>query len=89
MRITKHAATRIQQRGVPPQIVKSIIDHGTTRRVPGNAVARFMSRKDFKALQQMLPKNDCVKLEKYKNVYIVMKDSQILTVGHRTRRFKN
>lgn len=89
MQITTHAAASIQQRGVPPQIVKSIIAHGSTRRMPGNAIARFVSRKDYKVLQKMLPKNDCVSLEKYRNVYIVMKDSQILTVGRRTRRYKN
>ena len=89
MLLTKHAATRIQQRGIPPQIIKNIIEHGSVRRVPGNAMARFISKKDFKVLQQMLPKNDCVKLQKYKNVYIVVKDQKVLTVGRRTQRYKS
>jgi len=89
MKTSHHARTRMQQRGIPEQIVNNIIAYGSTRKVPGGAIARFMSRKDLKGLRRLLPKNECVQLDRHKSVYVVMDSNAIITVGHRTTRFYN
>jgi len=71
------------------QLVRNIIAYGSTRRVAGGAVARFMSKKDLKSLSTLLPKNECVQLDRHKGVYVVMASDCIVTVGHRTKRFYN
>ena len=84
---TQHATIRMQQRGIPEQVVRNIIAHGTTRKAPGGATARFISRKDLQRLTRSLPKNECKQLDRHKSVYVVMDCESIITVGHRTRRF--
>ena len=89
MQTSQHAEIRMQQRGIPEQLVRNIITYGTTRRVAGGAVARFMSKKDLKSLSSFLPKNECVQLDRHKGVYVVMSCDRLITVGHRTKRFFN
>ncbi len=86
---SQHARVRMQQRGIPEQIVENIIAYGSTRKVAGGAIARFMSNKDLKGLSRLLPKNECTQLDRHKSVYVVMDDGHIITVGHRTKRFYN
>ena len=52
MQTSHHAEIRMQQRGIPEQLVRNIIAYGSTRRVAGGAVARFMSKKDLKSLSK-------------------------------------
>jgi len=87
MLATQHATIRMQQRGIPKQVVRNIIAHGTSRKAPGGAIARFVSKKDLQRLSRLLPKNECTQLDRHKSVYVVMNEESIITVGHRTRRF--
>jgi len=87
MQTSQHAQARMQQRGIPTQVVRNIIAHGSTRKVPGGAIARFMSKESLKSVNSTLPKNDCLALERHKNVYVVISDNAVITVGHRTKRF--
>ena len=89
MHTSQHAEIRMQQRGIPGQLVRNIIAYGSTRRVAGGAVARFISKKDLKSLSTLLPKNECVQLDRHKDVYVVMDSNCVVTVGHRTKRFYN
>ena len=89
MNTSHHARTRMQQRGIPEQIVRNIITYGDSYTVPGGARARFISKKSLKALTNTLPKNDCLELERHKNVYVVLNGGAIITVGHRHKRFFN
>ena len=87
MQPSQHATIRMQQRGIPEQVVRNIITHGSTRKAPGGAIARFMSKKDLQRLTCLLPKNQCIQLDRHKRVYVVLDDEHIITVGHRTKRF--
>ena len=87
MTATQHATIRMQQRGIPEQVVRNIIVHGSSRKAPGGAVARFVSKKDLKRLARSLPKNECKQLDRHKSVYVVMVSESVITVGHRTKRF--
>ena len=89
MHTSQHAEIIMLQRGIPEQLVRNIIAFGSTRRVAGGAVARFMSKKDLKSLSNLLPKNECVQLDRHKGVYVVMDSNCVITVRHRTKRFYN
>jgi len=89
MNPSRHAQIRMQQRGIPAQVVRNIITYGQARRVAGGATAQIITTRSLKRLSNELPKNDCVELERYKNVYVVMDNNSIITVGHRKKRFKN
>ena len=86
---TQHAQIRMQQRGIPATVIENIIEHGVTRKVPGGAVARFMSKKALNSIGFKLPKPERIALDRHKNVYVVMDCEQVITVGHRYKRFYN
>ena len=87
MLTTHHATIRMQQRGIPEQVVRNIIAHGSIRKVPGGATAGFISKKDLQRLTRLLPRNESKQLDRHKSVYVVMDDESIITVGHRYKRF--
>jgi len=87
MNTSKHAYTRMQQRGIPIQIVQKIITYGSYQRVPGGAISRYLSKRDFKILARSLAREDYVELDKYKSVYVILSNDNVVTVGHRTRRY--
>ena len=89
MQTSQHAQIRMQQRGIPEQIVRNIIAYGSIRKVPGGAVTRFISKKNLDGLRRQLPKNECAQLDRHKSVYVVIDSDAIITVGHRTKRFYN
>ena len=89
MKTTQHAEIRMQQRGIPATVIENIITHGATRKVPGGAVARFMSKKALSSISFKLPKADRIALDRHKNVYVVMDSDHVITVGHRHKRFFN
>lgn len=89
MQATQHALIRMQQRGIPALVIDAIIEHGTTRRVPGGAVAKFIAKKSINKVMDNLPKKDRITIDRHKNVYLVIGDESIITVGYRTRRFYN
>ncbi len=88
-RTTAHARVRMQQRGISANLVRNILKHGNARRVAGGAVACYLSRKSLQTIGQHLPRKDYIEIERQKNVYVVVGDTSIITVGHRTKRFRN
>ncbi len=84
---SKHAETRMQQRGISARLVRNVISYGSTHRVPGGAVAKRISRKDLKELDQILPRHELKEMNRQRDVYVVMQHANVLTVGHRTARF--
>jgi len=45
MHLSKHAAIRSQQRGIPKDYIEMIMEYGTATRKPGNAVEYKVHRK--------------------------------------------
>jgi len=87
MSYSLHAQARMQQRGVSARLVQNVIDYGSTYRVLGGAVARRVSRKDLRELDEVLPKKELLDLDGHRDVYVVINDDDVITVGHRSTRF--
>lgn len=82
-----HAQARMQQRGISARLVRNVIDYGSTYRVLGGAVARRVTRKDLKELDEVLPKKELLDLDRHRDVYVVISNGDVITVGHRNTRF--
>lgn len=82
-----HAQARMQQRGISAHLVRNVIDYGSTYRVLGGAVARRVTRKDLKELDEVLSKKELLDLDRHRDVYVVISNNDVITVGHRSTRF--
>jgi len=84
---SEHAKVRMQQRGIPPHVVDNIINYGSTRKVKGGAVARFMNRESLRLAREELSKREQLDLDRHKQVYVIVECDRVITVGHRQERY--
>jgi len=79
--LTRHAQVRCQQRGIPYEVLRTILEHGDqVQRVKGGAVARSVSlRGQSRLVRQGLHAQT---VERTKNVYAVTSEGRVLTAFH-------
>jgi hypothetical protein len=86
--ISKHAAIRSQQRGIPPLLIDLLIQFGSTEPAGGGASKVFLDktgRKRLKAYAGQL----AAALKPHLDAYAVLSpDGQIITVAHRLERIR-
>lgn len=82
-----HAKVRMQQRGIPSHVVNNIVTYGSTRKVQGGAVARFMNHEAMKQVKDMLSRREQLELDRHKRVYVIVESGRVITVGHRKERY--
>jgi hypothetical protein len=86
MQLSKHAQTRVQQRGIPPMLIDLLIQFGSSERA-GSGVSKMYfdkpSRRRVKAYAGRLGSL----LDEYLDVYAVVTDDMtVITTGHRYQR---
>lgn len=87
MRLTAHAAHRMQHRNFPRCVVEAIVSYGVAYFVKG-AVSVMLDNQAI-GLVAETDKMLAIKLERYRGTYAVIGDEgQIITVARRTRRLK-
>lgn len=85
---TKHASKRIQQRGIPPLIVEWLVLFGDSMYWDGFEV-KFFDKSGRKRLRKYVGHSIFSSFDKYMKSYLMLgDDGVIVTVGHRTQRFK-
>jgi len=88
MKMTKHARTRIQQRGIRAQAVEAILCYGNRRRHHG-ADVYFLDKSSRNRLAGSIGQKIYSKIEKSLNSYLVVgDDGVIITAAHRLQRLK-
>lgn len=86
-RLTHHASTRLQQRGIPPWFLALLIQHGKTIHDGHGAVVKTVNKQTRRKLQEVLSRTDYANAERYFDVYaVVTPDRAVVTAAHRTRR---
>ena len=83
--VSRHAAARMQQRGIPPQMLERVLCHGRERHDHRGAVVVTVDR----AARERLRRSGDVRraeVERLRNVYVVVAEGVVVTVGHRYRR---
>ena len=85
--MTRHAQARLQQRGIPPDVVENLLDFGhEAHDHHGSRIVFFDHRARQQLLRQVGPES-YKRIESHLDAYAVIADSgRIITVGHRTRR---
>ena len=85
---TRHAHTRASQRGIPPLLVDWLLEFGSRRPVSGAEIFYF-DKQSRERLRRYAGRQALSKLDQLLNVYAVVTDGRIVTLGRRTKRIPN
>ncbi|MFO1311027.1 MAG: DUF4258 domain-containing protein [Burkholderiales bacterium] len=86
--LTRHAAIRSQQRGIPPRAIEALLDFGTEYHDHQGAVVLMLDRAATKRLARAANVRGA-ELDSLRGLYAVLAtDGCVRTVGHRTRRLQ-
>lgn len=85
---TTHAATRAQQRSIPPLVEQWLDQFGEEEYDGHGGILRFFSHASRRALEREVGRDPVRKLNEYLNAYKVESshDGRTITIGHRTKR---
>jgi hypothetical protein len=85
--VTRHAVARMQQRGIPPAILERVLRHGRERHDHHGGVILTID----KAARERLHRAGEARgpeLDRLADVYVVVAEGVVVTVGHRHRRLR-
>jgi hypothetical protein len=87
--LTRHAADRLQKRGIPPIVVELLDRFGAAERC-GEAERLYFDRRSEKRMREFLGGARSMRVvEPWLNTYAVISDDgAVITVGHRQHRFR-
>jgi hypothetical protein len=87
IRLTDHAAVRMQQRGIPGWYLRLLVEHGKTTHDGHGAVVKSVSKSTRQRLRGVLSRHEYAQAERYFSVYAVITPEQaVVTAAHRTHR---
>ena len=81
MKLSKHARTRMQQRGITTPVVDWLLAYGEVDYQHG-AQMYYFNGKSRLALERDVGRRRLKRYEKAMNTYLVCTDARIVTVGH-------
>jgi len=85
--LSRHAAKRMQQRGIPQFIIECLVQTGEKKRVQHGLIMVFGKRGRLRMRKEL--GEAYAKWERQlKSVYVVLENSMVVTVGHRTSRIR-
>jgi hypothetical protein len=85
--LSRHAAVRLQQRGIPPWFLELLVEHGKTMHDGHGALVISVSKQTRRRLQFLLTRTQYAQAERYFGVYAVLSsDHCIVTAAHRSSR---
>lgn len=85
-KLSKHAAKRACQRGVPIKIIELIQVYGEEIHRGGGVVVRFFSKKGLEFIYSELGKEEKKMLKNKESAYIVENDGFVITTGYLYKR---
>ena len=81
--LTKHAAIRMKQRGIPPVIVDWLQQFGAEEFDHHGAIRYFFDKRSLKHLQSYLGTQTAGVVEQYRRCYVVVgMDGSVVTTGY-------
>lgn len=82
--LSRHAATRCQQRGIHLHTVDLILAFGERRRTRDGAISVFLTRQRIEDAKRRLPKAEVVQMQKQRGVYVIIDAAgKVITVAWR------
>jgi hypothetical protein len=87
IRLTDHAAVRMQQRGIPSWYLRLLVEHGKTTHDGHGALVKSIAKSTRQRLRDVLSRHEYARAERYFGVYAVVTPEQaVVTAAHRTNR---
>ena len=88
--MTQHAQARLQQRGIPHDVVENLLDYGREEHDHRGSCILYFDRQAREQLRRTYGAQSYKRIESHLGTYAVLADSgEIITVGHRTRRINH
>ena len=85
--ITHHAQARLQQRGIPANVVENLLDFGRHTYDHRGGTILFFDHRARNRLRRQIANDSYKQIESHLDTYAVLgADGVIVTVGHRTQR---
>ncbi|GAB3656464.1 hypothetical protein [Ramlibacter alkalitolerans] len=86
---TKHAATRAQQRGIPPLIDQFLDLYGREEYDGHGAIVVYLDKRGIRQMERDFGHRPIARLHEWMDAYkVVTTDGTTITVGHKTRRVR-
>lgn len=87
IRLTRHAAVRMQQRGIPAWYLRLLVEHGKTTHDGHGATLKSVCKATRERLRHLLSRPEYARAERYFSVYaVVSEDDAVVTAARRTHR---
>lgn len=85
--LTHHAQARLQQRGIPPKVLDSLLDFGHEAHDHHGSRIVYFDHRARRQLRRQVGTESYKRIEPHLDAYAVVADTgEVITVGHRTRR---
>ena len=85
--LSEHARRRCQQRGIPQEVIGMLLDYGAS--VADRGVERYyMDKRARRDAEREMGPDEYARIVDHLAVYIVVKDSRVITVGRRLKRMR-
>jgi hypothetical protein len=85
--MTHHAQARLQQRGIPPDVVENLLDFGHEAHSHNGSRIVYFDHRARQQLRRQVGPESYKRIESHLDAYAVVADTgEVITVGHRTRR---
>lgn len=87
VRLSRHAAVRLQQRGIPAWFLHLLVEHGACSHDGRGAVIMSVNKAARQRLAKALDRKEYARAERWFDVYAVLSsDDTVLTAAHRNHR---
>jgi hypothetical protein len=86
--ITRHADTRLQQRGLPRAVIEWLQQFGAEEHDKHGAVIRYFDKAARRRLERALGRAVVRRMSGFLDAYLVENGGSVVTIGHRTQRLR-
>jgi hypothetical protein len=86
---SKHAEIRLRQRGIPAAVVEWLVSYGSSHFDHHRGLVFYFDSRSRAVLRSAVDRAELANYSEHLDCYVVLStNGEIITVGHRTRRFR-
>jgi len=85
---TKHASSRMQQRGIPPLVIDWLLDYGAAAPAGEGCTMHYFDKAAWRALERAIGRRPACRMADYRRAYTVTRGSVLVTAGYRRKRIR-
>lgn len=86
---TNHAEIRLRQRGIPLAVIEWLVSYGSSRFDHHRGLIFYFDSRSRAALRTAMDRAALARYSEHLDCYVVVStNGEVITAGHRTRRFR-